>query len=132
VSESSVEWQQIMPLLQVGNLLESLKYYTQVLGFAVISLWPDEREPKWAHLARGKTRVMLTFDLGTSDRQFIAEKGNGVVLYVVVEDVYAAYRELEEKGAIIVQELAEFGGQPQFSITEPNGYVLAFVGGWNV
>ena len=120
------EWRQIVPLLQVGNLAESLEYYTAVLGFEVAWLWPDERDPRWAHVVRGQTRFVLTHDLGTSDRPFIAEKGNGVVLYVVVDGIEAAYAELEARGAIVVQELAEFGGRRQFSVGELNGYVLAF------
>lgn len=124
--QARAEWRQVVPLLQVSNLAESLDYYTAVLGFEVVGLWPDERDPKWAHVVRGQTRFMLTFDLGTSDRPFIAEKGNGVVLYVVVDDIEAAYTEMEARGAIVVQELADFGGRRQFSVGELNGYILAF------
>ena len=129
---AAAAWRQIVPLLQVGNLAETLAYYQEVLGFTVLSLWPDAREPKWAHVARGQAHLLLTFDLGTSDRPFIAEKGNGVVLYIVVDDVAVAYRELEERGAIIVQELAEFGGRWQFSIGELNGYILAFTAAFDI
>ena len=129
---AAAAWQQIVPLLQVGNLSETLAYYQEVLGFTVLSLWPDAREPKWAHVARGQAHLLLTFDLGASDRPFIAEKGNGVVLYIVVDDVAAAYHELEERGAIIVQELAEFSGRWQFSIGELNGYILAFTAAFDI
>ncbi len=122
----SADWRQIIPLLQVSNLAETLGYYRDVLGFGIVSLWPTEGPPKWAHVTRGAAHLLLTFDLGTSDRPFIAEKGNGVVLYVVVDDIEATYRELEERGAIIVQDMVEFGGRRQFSIGELNGYILAF------
>jgi len=45
---------------------------------------------------------------------------------VVVDDIEAAYTEMEARGAIVVQELADFGGRRQFSVGELNGYILAF------
>lgn len=127
MSEDSIgRWQAVVPLLQVGNLPESLEYYVSVLGFEVEAAWPDDREPRWVHIQRDNTHFVLTIDLGTSDRPFIAEKGNGVVLYVVVDHIEAAYQELQERGAIVVQDMVQFGDRRQFSIGELNGYVLAF------
>ena len=130
--QPTANWQSIVPLLQVSNLAETLEYYEAVLGFRIVSLWPDARDPKWAHVVRGQTRFILTFDLGASDRPFIAEKGNGVVLYVVVDNIDAAYEELETRGAIVVQDMVDFGGRRQFSIGELNGYVLAFTEGFEL
>jgi predicted enzyme related to lactoylglutathione lyase len=130
--QPTANWQSVVPLLQVSNLAETLEYYEAVLGFRIVSLWPDAHDPKWAHVVRGQTRFILTFDLGASDRPFIAEKGNGVVLYVVVDDIDAAYEELETRGAIVVQDMVDFGGRRQFSIGELNGYVLAFVEGFDL
>lgn len=116
----------IVPLLQVGSLVDSLAYYQQVLGFTLDWAWPQEGEPTWAQVSRGTVSFMLTIDLGTSSSLFIAEKGNGVVFYILVDDVEAVYAELVERGALIVQELHEFGGRKQFSVADLNGYVLAF------
>ena len=124
--QARAEWRQIVPLLQVGNLAESLEHYTAVLGFEVAELWPDERDPKWAHVVRGQTRFVLTFDLGTSDRPFIAEKGNGVIFYILCGDIPALYDELSASGAIIVQEPITFGERRQFTVADVNGYVLTF------
>ncbi len=116
----------IVPLLQVGSLADTLTYYQQVLGFALDFVWPGDGEPKWAQVSRGEVSFMFTVDLGTSSSFFIAEKGNGVVFYVMVDDVEAVYAELVEQGAIIVQELHEFGGRKQCSVADLNGYVIAF------
>ncbi len=124
--QSKGRWRAVVPLLQVSNLPESLEYYGSVLGFEIVDVWPDAQDARWAHVQRDDTRFVLTIDLGTSDRPFIAEKGNGVVLYVVVDDIEAAYGDLQERGAIIVQDMVTFGGRRQFSIGELNGYVLAF------
>jgi hypothetical protein len=39
---------------------------------------------------------------------------------------------LEARGAIVVQDMVEFGGRRQFSIGELNGYVLAFTEGFEL
>ena len=115
----------IVPLLQVGNMTDTVAYYEQVLGFAADFSWPEE-DPKWAQVSRGEISFMFTIDLGTSSGRFIAEKGNGVVFYLMMDDVRAVYEELTANGAIVVQELHDFGGRLQFSVADPNGYVIAF------
>ena len=116
----------IVPLLQVSSLTDTIAYYREALGFAVDFRWPEEGEPKWVGMSRGDVSVMFTIDLGTSSAPFIAEKGNGVVLYVLVDEVEPLFEEFTARGAIVVQEVHDFGGRRQFSIADPNGYVLAF------
>ncbi|MBC7234638.1 MAG: VOC family protein [Chloroflexi bacterium] len=116
----------VIPLLQVRDVGEAIRYYQEVFGFTASFTWPNEEKPRWAMVSRDLVHIMLTVDLGTSTGEFIAEKGNGVVLYVIVQDVAALYDELVKREAIIVQELAEFGGRKQFSVADLNGYILAF------
>jgi len=115
----------VIPLLQVGSMEETLTYYQQVLGFAVDFTWPEGEPPKWAQVSREDVHFMFTVDLGTSSGRFIAEKGNGVVFYLLVDDVQTLYDELAERGAIIVQEMHDFGGRQQVSVADLNGYVIA-------
>jgi len=126
LGNSQERLKRIVPLLQVGSVGDTLAYYQQVLGFARDFVWPSDGDPKWAQVSRGGISFMFTVDLGASSSPFIAEKGNGVVFYVMVDDVEAVYAELVERGAIIVQDLHEFGERKQFSIADPNGYVIAF------
>ena len=115
----------VVPLLQVGNMADTISYYRDCLGFTADLLWPAD-DPKWARVSRGDVSFLLTIDLGTSSGFFIAEKGNGVVFYIVMDEVNAIYEDLIAKGAIIVQEIQDFGGRKQFSVADLNGYVLAF------
>lgn len=116
----------VIPLLQVGSMQDTLDYYRDVLGFSLDFAWPGDGPPKWAKVSRGGISFMFTVDLGTSSSPFIAEKGNGVVFYIIVQQVEALYAELVERGALVVQELQDFGGRKQFSIADMNGYVIAF------
>ena len=115
-----------VPLLQVNSMSETLAYYVDALGFCVDFCWPAKGPAKWAMVSRAEVSFMFTIDLGTSSSGFIAEKGNGVVLYIIVDDVQALYSELAERGAIIVQDVHQFGGREQFSVADVNGYVIAF------
>ena len=115
-----------IPLLQVNSIPETLAYYVDALGFSIDFCWPEKGPPKWAMVSRAEVSFMFTIDLGTSSSGFIAEKGNGVVLYVTVDDVQALYSELVSRGATIVQDVHDFGGREQFSVADVNGYVIAF------
>ena len=117
---------QVVPLLQVSDMARSLAYYCEALGFHVGATWPESGPIRWAHVRREGVHFMLTVDLGTSDREFIAEKGNGVVLYLVTDRLDALYEELAARGALIVQDVVSFGGRRQFSVGDADGYMLAF------
>jgi glyoxylase I family protein len=116
----------VVPMLQVGNMAESLDYFLQVLGFGLRETWPEGEAPRWARVSRDAVSFILTMDLGTSDRAFIAEKGNGVVFYLECDDLRPLYEEFSASGAIIVQEPVAYGGREQFTIADVNGYVLTF------
>jgi len=122
----SSPWRAVVPLLQVGNMAESLEYYATALGFVVHETWPARETPRWARVSRDEISFILTMDLGTSDRPFIAEKGNGVVFYILCADIATLYDELSARGAIIVQEPITFGERRQFTVADVNGYVLTF------
>ncbi len=124
--DSLRQMNQVVPMLQVSDIVESLDYYQAVLGFTVTHMWPDRDNPRWIHLERDEIEIILTLDLGTSSRPFIAEKGNGVVFYIVAKDIETLYQELEEAGAIIVQDMITFGQRKQFTVADVNGYVFAF------
>ena len=119
-------WRGVVPLLQVGDLGETLAYYADALGFGVDFCWPSDDAPKWAMASRLDVSFMFTVDLGTNSGPFIAEKGNGVVFYIVAPDLDALYAELTEKGAIIAQEMIAYGDRRQFSVADPNGYLITF------
>lgn len=125
-AQNNTPWRGVVPLLQVSDLPETLNYYQEVLGFGVDFCWPDEDAPKWAMASRLGVSFMFTIDLGTSSGPFIAEKGNGVVFYIVTKEIEALYEELAAKGAIIAQEIIAYGDRRQFSIADPNGYVITF------
>ena len=116
----------VVPLLQVSNLRETIAYYEDCLGFSQDFVWEREDGPIWAGLSRGEVSFMLTRDLGTSDQTFIAEKGNGVAFYILVDEIETLYDELSAHNALIVQDMITFGGRRQFTVGDPNGYVITF------
>ena len=126
VHDAGVDLSGVIPLLQVRDMSETLQYYGEALGFSVIFTWPSDGDPKWAMVSRAGTRFMFTVDLGTSLSRFIAEKGNGVVFYVISDEVEALFSEVADHGAIVVQELVVFGDRRQFTVADPNGYAIAF------
>ncbi len=116
----------LVPLLQVSDIQETLRYYESALGFSVDYAWPNLEEPKWVQVSRDDVSFMFTLDLGTSTSPFIAEKGNGIVFYIMTNDVDNLHEQLAAQGAIIVQGPISFGDRRQFSVGDMNGYIIAF------
>ena len=46
------------------------------------------------------------------------EFGEQVVFYIITDQIESLYADLEEKGALIVQDMMTFGGRRQFSISD--------------
>jgi uncharacterized glyoxalase superfamily protein PhnB len=104
-------------LLQVRDLRESVAFYTDVLGFTVDGMFPEDA-PTWAGLTSGNARVMLsTFD-------GVAEPKLTGIIYMYPDDVDAAWDKLKATVPIVEPIATRVYGMREFSFTDPNGYVI--------
>jgi catechol 2,3-dioxygenase-like lactoylglutathione lyase family enzyme len=110
----------VRSVLAVPDLAASVRYYRDVLGFAL-----DFEAPGWAFLSRGSFRVMLGEcpdalpAAATGDHSYYA--------YVTVEGIDALYRELEAKQIDFTQALADKPwGMREFGIRTPDGHRIMF------
>ena len=110
------------PLFLVSDLLLSVDYYCDVLGFSRPFLWGDP--PGFAMPKRDDLIVML---------QQAADKGvrnNGGMwdAYFWVQDARHLFESFRAKGAIVAYEPEERPsyGNLEFAIKDPDGYLLAF------
>jgi catechol 2,3-dioxygenase-like lactoylglutathione lyase family enzyme len=129
-------------MLVVQDVAASVKFYTDVLGFALMESWPNDQEPMWASLELNNQRIMLgglaEADDPQSqgpDGQFFVEcsddfkkaVGGGVLLYFSVADVDAYHKQVTARGAKpLTEPTDQFYGIRDFFVRDLDGYRFAF------
>jgi catechol 2,3-dioxygenase-like lactoylglutathione lyase family enzyme len=114
------------PYFVVSDLLASVRYYHEVLGFDLPRLWGEP--PNFAMPARdGFIFMLMQADeeaLVTTNRD---ESGHWNA-YVWIRDADALFAEFVERGAQIAYEpqiMAEYD-MKEFAVLDPDGHVIAF------
>ena len=116
----------VIPELTVSNIEQSLAFYA-VLGFTkdnegII----DEQGSQWYSLASGDASVWIIREDIAGDFQSGQARGNGVTLYLPVDDVDALYEKVKTSGLLmnIVKEIETLWyGLRQFTLADPDGYI---------
>jgi catechol 2,3-dioxygenase-like lactoylglutathione lyase family enzyme len=120
--------------LLVSNFTQSLKFYTEVLGFQQLY---DRPEEAFAYLDRDGAQIMIAQHDAGDERSWIAGElarpfGRGMNLEIEVEDVEALHATCVRHGARIFLAMEEkwyrrdalLLGVRQFIVLDPDGYLL--------
>jgi catechol 2,3-dioxygenase-like lactoylglutathione lyase family enzyme len=125
----------LVPELYVSDIDRSRRFYTGVLGFAVLYNRPEER---FAYLMREGAALMLdqpadpgrTWLAGPLEHPY----GRGINFQIEVTDIDSLHAAVLASGAPIERPLEERWyrrgdaqlGQCQFVVQDPDGYLLRF------
>ena len=125
----------LVPELYVSDIGRSMRFYTEVLGFAVLYDRPEER---FAYLVRDGTALMLD-QPADPGRMWLAGPleppyGRGINLQIEVSDLGPLHAAILAAGAPVERPLEErwyrresiLLGQRQFVVQDPDGYLLRF------
>ncbi len=113
--------------LCVSDFESSIIWFEHVLGFRVVAREANE----YAELARGETSIQLA----TEDAAYWevehprllapGQRGSGVEIVLLVDNVDAVYRQAQQARADIVRPLADYPWHMrQFWIRHPDGYLI--------
>jgi catechol 2,3-dioxygenase-like lactoylglutathione lyase family enzyme len=113
--------------LCVSDFEQSITWFEHALGFRVVAREANE----YAELSRGETSLQLATDSApywASERPRLlppGQRGSGVEIILLVEDVDAVYREAMQAQAEIVREIADYPWHMrQFWVRHPDGYLI--------
>lgn len=116
-----------VPFFLITDMVDSLRFYVDGLGFEMTKKWIYEGAVRWCELRRGGASLMLqTYqtDDGTSLKPD-GVLGLGVSIVFVCEDALALYREFKERG---LDASRPFVGNGMWvtSLQDPDGYRVDF------
>jgi predicted lactoylglutathione lyase len=101
------------PILHVADMSRSLRYYTQVLGFA---------NAEWG----GADFTCVTRD-GASIYLSLGDQGQpGTWVWLGASDVALLHEEYTASGATIVEPPTNYGWAYEMKVRDPDGHVLRF------
>ncbi len=108
----SPHFENSIPILYVNSLDQSIRYYTDMLGFSV-----DWHLDSMASLSRDAATVMLCDQCQGSPGSWV---------WIGVSDAAALFEEYKQKNVNIIMEPANFPWALEMRITDLNGHVLRF------
>lgn len=130
-----MEWNQIIPELDVFSLKESLHFYIDLIGFNKVY---DRKEDKFVFLQLEKVQIMIqeidkeNNKWGTGNLEY--PLGVGINFQIDVINIDEIYSRLKESGYKIFVEMEDHWyrkenvlmGCREFLVQDPNGYLLRF------
>lgn len=117
----------VTPTLTVDDLAESVRWYTEVVGFRLSRLFEDsDGRPIAAAVRAGAVGFYLRQDDWARGRN--RDKGTGLRHYLEVDgDLDALARAIQDRGGTLDHEPTDREwGTRDFTVTDPSGYVLSF------
>ena len=119
---------QAVPFFAVSNIEESVRYYVDLLGFAMTRKWIDEGRLRWCWLQIGDAALMLQeFRRAGRDAWVPAGRvGEGVSIYFQCRDALDVYRAASRRGVNASRPMVG-NGQWETSLSDPDGYKIVFV-----
>jgi catechol 2,3-dioxygenase-like lactoylglutathione lyase family enzyme len=111
----------------VSDFEQSIQWFENILGFRVVARDANE----YAELSRGETSIQLAAEdapYWETERSRLlppGQRGSGVEIVLLVENVDAVYRQAQEARADIVRPLADYPWHMrQFWVRHPDGYLI--------
>jgi uncharacterized glyoxalase superfamily protein PhnB len=119
----------LAPNLFVKDIRATLEYY-KFLGFDLIMSAPGEGEGElvWAMVSSGKVTFMFqTFQsLGDTLPMISRQDGGSLLFYIKIQNIRTFFDSIKDKVTIVHGLQKTFYGATEFSITDPNNYLLTF------
>jgi catechol 2,3-dioxygenase-like lactoylglutathione lyase family enzyme len=108
----------------VGDVEESVDFYTRHLGFSVLS----NMAPAFADVRRGNLRLLLSGPTSSAGRPMPdgrkPEPGGWNRIHFLVDDIEAEVAQLREAGATFRNDIVVGPGGSQILLEDPSGNVV--------
>lgn len=127
----------LCPLLQVFDMVESLAFYRDIIGFEIVASSPETAGPRgtnlgWVYLRLGGATLMLNTrydpeDVRPAQRDPVQVAAHDdTSLYIACADVDATYEHLRARGVAMAPPRVAYYGMKQLYLKDPDGFTVCF------
>jgi uncharacterized glyoxalase superfamily protein PhnB len=118
---------ELVPLLNVEDVMRSIAFYRTLLGAKVESQWELEGTVRWARIGFEGGKLMLNAPDGVSsaERRRRADFADSV-LYLMCDGARARRERLLAAGLEVGELSRQDYGNDEFAVRDPDGYAIRF------
>ncbi len=116
----------LVPLLMCSDVPAQIRFYTRVLGFAVVDRMDDVGASGFAALQSGGAQIMLASPGYVPKAPLVGDRHPQSAYYIYVRDVEALRRHVVNAGWPATECVDRFYGLREFEVVDPEGHVLLF------
>ena len=128
----------LTPNMAVENVEESVKFYTEVLGFQLAMAVSEDKSHVGQEIIEGKSYIWANVMFGDVGFMFqrkdsfeadilpVESIGASASFYIEVEDIENLYNKIRENTEVIKELGTVWYGAKEFYIKDINGYILGF------
>lgn len=114
----------------VKDVAKSLAFYKDTLGFTVVSALPAAAPHVFAWVQRGGVHIFIN-DLATVQKDAVQAKRykpgpGGITIYVLMTGIDDLYGAVKGKATVLEPIETKAYGSREFTLTDPDGYVVTF------
>ena len=118
----------VTPNLVVADIDRSLTFYRDVLGFSVVTTVPEQPPLAFVWMQRDTVNVFLNSEASAG---MTASPGTNI-LFITLEPgdiatgIDALFAAVKDRAPVEMPVTDQFYGMREFTITDPDGYVVTF------
>ena len=123
------ELKKLTPNLVVSKVEESLAFYRDVLGFALVTTVPDASPFVFAIVQSGGVEIFLNArEAAIAEYPAFTDRpiGGTLTMYMEVQGIKQLYETLRPRIEIVMPLEKKFYGVTEFAIRDPDGYLITF------
>lgn len=122
-----MQYQSLSPNIGVKDVNETVKFYTEMLGFKLIMSNPQSGVLEWAMVGADSVIVMFQEEKSLKfEYPFLADRPLSACLnfYVKMKNMAELYEKIKDTKYLAKELHKTFYGADEFAISDNNGYVL--------
>ena len=116
----------LVTMLICDDVQQSIRFYTDALGFTVANRMDDVGKSGWASLNHGPVQIMLASPDHGPPPHKVDGQYSQAIYYFYPEDVVALRDSIVGKGHAVSDLRVSFYGMKEFDMLDPSGHILWF------